>query len=311
MSYSNTIQPAPKSRSRRKKIRSQLGDPIAYLMIAPALILLLVFFYYPVFQSFYMSLFNWPLLGEKTFVGFQNYINMFSDSVALQAWKFTFLWTLVITPLIFFMGLLLAFLTSSQRKLMGIFRSIYFVPTILMTVAGGIIWRYFFSSQAYGLANYLLLSLKIISTPINFLGAVPQSIFSIAFAGIWMWVGLTMLLLVSAIQAIPTELLESANMDGASWLQSSWYITFPLIRPSFGMAMIISIIGSFLSFAEFLIMTDGGPSHATTPILMWIYNQSFQYYHLGYGAALSFILMLVLVVLTVFQLKLFHRPEEL
>jgi multiple sugar transport system permease protein len=311
MSYSNTVQPASEKLSRWKKIRPQLGDPIAYLMIAPALILLLVFFYYPVFQSFYMSLFNWPLLGEKTFIGFQNYINMFSDSVALQAWKFTLTWTLVITPLIFFMGMLLAFLTSSQRKLMGIFRSIYFVPTILMTVAGGIIWRYFFSSQAYGLANYLLLSLGIISTPINFLGAVPQSIFSIAFAGIWMWVGLTMLLLVSAIQAIPAELLESANMDGASWLQSSWYITFPLIRPSFGMAMIISVIGSFLSFAEFLIMTDGGPSHATTPILMWIYNQSFQYYHLGYGAALSFILMLVLVVLTVIQLKLFHRPEEL
>jgi multiple sugar transport system permease protein len=310
MSQINTIQSVHEWQSTWKKIRPRLGDPVAYLMIAPALILLLVFFYFPVFQSFYMSLFNWPLLGERTFIGLQNYINMFSDAVALQAWKFTVIWTLVITPFIFIVGMLLAFLTSSQRKLMGFFRSVYFVPTILMTVAGGIIWRYFFSSQAYGLANYLLMSLKIISTPINFLGAVPQSIFSIAFAGIWMWVGLTMLLLVSAIQAIPTELHEAANIDGASWLQTSWYITLPLIRTSFGMAMIISIIGSFLSFAEFLIMTQGGPSHATTPILMWIYDQSFQYYHLGYGAALSFILMIVLIVLTVIQLKLFHRPEE-
>jgi len=311
MSQVNATLPAHHSQSWWKKTKLKLGDPVAYLMIAPAIILLLVFFYYPVFQSFYMSLFNWPLLGERTFIGFQNYIAMFSDSVALKAWKFTVIWTLVITPMIFIMGMLLAFLTSSQRKLMGIFRSVYFMPTILMTVAGGIIWRYFFSSQAYGLGNFVLMKLKIVSEPVNFLGAVPQSIFSIAFSGVWMWVGLTMLLLVSAIQSIPTELHESANIDGANWLQSSWYITFPLIRTSFGMAMIISIIGSFLSFAEFLIMTDGGPSHATTPILMWIYDQSFQYYYLGYGAALSFILMIVLVILTVIQLKLFHRPEEL
>jgi multiple sugar transport system permease protein len=139
---------------------------------------------------------------------------------------------------------------------------------------------------------------------------VPQSIFSIAISGVWMWVGLTMLLLVSAIQSIPPEIHEAANIDGASWFQSTLHITFPLIRNSFGMAMIISIIGSFLSFAEFLIMTQGGPSHATTPIMMWIYDQSFQYYHLGYGAALSFILMIVLILLTIIQLKLFHRTEE-
>jgi multiple sugar transport system permease protein len=119
-----------------------------------------------------------------------------------------------------------------------------------------------------------------------------------------------MLLLVGAIQSIPTEIHESANIDGATWLQSSWYITLPLMRTTFGLAMIISIIGSFLSFAEFLIMTSGGPKHTTTPILMWIYDSSFRYYHLGYGAALSFVLMIVLVILTLIQLKIFHRPEE-
>jgi multiple sugar transport system permease protein len=302
--------PVVTTQSWWKKIKPRLGDPIAYVMIAPAIILLAVFFYYPVFQSFYMSLFNWPLLGERTFIGLGNYLEMFTDKVAIKAWTFTVIWTLVITPMIFVVAFLLAFLTSSQRKLMGIFRSIYFVPTILMTVASGVIWRYFFGSQAYGLANYALMSLKITSQPLNFLGSTPQSIFSVAFSGIWMWVGLTMLLLVGAIQSIPLEIHESANMDGATWLQTTWYITLPLMRTTFGMAMIISIIGSFLSFAEFLIMTQGGPNHSTTPILMWIYNTSFQYYHLGYGAALSFVLMLVLIVLTTIQMKLFHRPEE-
>ncbi len=310
MAQTTVTSPAYQARSWRKKIKSRLGDPIAYLMVGPAIVLLLVVFYSPVIQSCYMSLFDWQLLGERNFILFDNYLAMFKDTVSMKAWKFTVIWTMVITPLIFMVGMLLAFLTSSQRKLMGIFRSIYFVPTILMTVASGIIWRYFFSSQAYGLANFLLMRLKLIMEPVNFLGDVPQSIFTIAFSGVWMWVGMTMLLLVSAIQSIPSEMHEAASIDGASWLQSSWYITLPLIRTSFGMAMIISVIGSFLSFAEFLIMTQGGPNHSTTPILMWIYNQSFQYYHLGYGAAMSFILMIVLIILTVIQLKLFHRPEE-
>jgi multiple sugar transport system permease protein len=310
MSQSEVVLPGKVSRSTWKKVRARLGDPIAYIMVAPAVILLLVFFYYPIIQSFYMSFFDWPLLGSRTFLGMRNYTDMFKDKIAVQAWQFTVIWTIVITPMIFLVGLLLAFLTYSQRKLMGIFRSIYFVPTILMTVAGGVIWRYFFGSQAYGLGNYILMRLKFAATPVDFLGSTPQSIFSVAISGIWMWVGLTMLLLVGAIQSIPAELHESANMDGANWAQTSWYITLPLMRTTFGLAMIISIIGSFLSFAEFLIMTAGGPRHTTTPILMYIYDTSFRYYHLGYGAALSFVLMIVLVLLTLVQLKFFHRPEE-
>jgi len=310
MSQSDALVPGRITQSWRKRIKSRLGDPLAYLLVAPVIILLVIFFYYPIIQSFYMSLFDWPLLGARTFVGLSNYLDMFKDKIAIQAWKFTVLWTIVITPFIFIVGLLLAFLTASQRRLMGIFRSIYFVPTILTTVAGGVIWRYFFGSQAYGLGNYVLMSMKVVSTPVDFLGSTPQSIFSVAFSGIWMWVGLTMLLLVGAIQSIPAELHESANIDGANWAQTSWYITLPLMRTTFGLAMIISIIGSFLSFAEFLIMTSGGPKHTTTPILMWIYDTSFRYYHLGYGAALSFVLMIVLVILTLIQLKIFHKPEE-
>jgi len=173
-----------------------------------------------------------------------------------------------------------------------------------------VIWRWFFGSQANGLANYFIMQLGLVDTPVDWLGNVPQSILAVAFAGIWMWVGLTMLLMVGAIQGIPTEIHESASIDGASWLQSAYYITLPLMRTTFGLALIISIIGSFLSFAEFLIMTEGGPMHATTPIMMLIYNTSFRYYRLGYGAALSFVLMVVLAVLTWVQLKWFHRPEE-
>ena len=120
-----------------------------------------------------------------------------------------------------------------------------------------------------------------------------------------------MLLFLGGLQAIPEVLYEAASIDGASRLKAMWYITLPLLRSTFGLALVISLIGSFLSFPEFLVMTEGGPRRRTTPILMYIYDHSFRYYHLGYASALSFFLMLVMVVLTWLQLRWFHRPTEL
>jgi multiple sugar transport system permease protein len=283
---------------------------MAYLFIAPAVALLATFFYYPMLRSVYMSFFEWPLLGVPKFVGLANYAAMLRDSIARTAWRFTIYWTLVITPPIFAAGFTLAYLTSGRRRGMSLFRSIYFVPTVLNTVAAGVIWRWFFGSQANGLANFVLMSLGLTKQPIGWLGQVPLSIYCVVLMGTWLWVGLTMLLILGGLQAIPEELYEAAAIDGATGLRVLRFITLPLLRTTFGLALVISVIGSFLSFPEFLIMTEGGPRHLTTPILMWIYDNSFRYYRLGYGASLSVVLMLILIVLTWVQLRWFHRPTE-
>ncbi len=287
-----------------------MGNPLGYLFVAPVMLLLAAFFYYPMLQALFMSFFDWPLLGARQFVFLSNYAAMFRDDIVWTAWRFTIYWTLAITPPIFIVGFVLALLTSSKRPGIGIFRSIYFVPTVLTTVAAAVIWKWFFSSQASGLANYVLMSLGIVHEPVGWLGSAALATYSVATMGTWLWVGLTMLLLLGGLQSIPEDLYEAAAIDGASRPRALYHITLPLLRPTFGLALIISIIGSFLSFAEFLVMTEGGPRHQTTPILMVIYDNGFRYYRLGYAATLSFGLMLVLVVLTWAQLRWLHRPAD-
>lgn len=304
------IARAGATRKRLKALRRRMGDPLAYFFLAPAMLLLVAFFYYPIVQSLYMSFFEWPLLGERTFVGFANYLAMFRDGIAWTAWRFTIHWTIVITPPIFVVGFVLAMVTSGRQRGISIFRSIYFLPTVLTTVAGGVIWKWFFGSQANGLANYLLMKMRIVQQPVGWLGDASLATYCVAVMGTWLWVGLTMLLILGGIQAIPEEIHEAAAIDGADRLQTIRHITLPLLRTTFGLALIISVIGSFLSFPEFMIMTQGGPKHLTTPIMMWIYDNSFRYYRLGYGATMSFALMLVLVVLTWIQLQWFNRPTE-
>jgi len=294
-----------------QRLRQRLGNPVAYLFVAPAMGLLTVFFFYPMLQALYMSFFDWPLLGERRFVFLGNYAAMFHDDIAWTAWRFTVYWIISITPPIFVLAFMLALLTSSKRRGMSIFRSIYFVPTVLSFVAAAVIWRWFYGPQESGVANYVLMSLGVIQQPVGWLGLVPISIYAMVVMGTWLWSGLTRLLLLGGLQAIPEQLYQAAAIDGASRLQAMWYITLPLLRPTFGLALIISLVGSFMSFPEFLVMTRGGPRHLTTPILMRIYGISFRYYHLGYGAALSFVLTIVVAILTRLQLRWFHRPTEL
>lgn len=284
--------------------RLQLGDTFAYVLLAPIVILMAVFFYYPVLRSFYMSLFDWPLLGTPKFIGPGNYLRMLGDKLVWQAWGFTAIWTVVITPVVVIPALLLALLTANTLRGIGVFRSIYFMPTVLMIAAAGLMWKWFFGSQASGIFNYFLLSLGVIDAPIGWLGQTVSAVAAVTVMGLWLWVGLSMLLFIGALQAIPGDLYEAARIDGATPWQMFTRITLPLLRPTFGIVLIISIIGTLMSFPEFLMMSNGGPGGSTTPILMRIYIVSFKTYKLGYGAALSFTLMVVLLLVTAAQLYL-------
>ena len=288
----------------RRPVLSRLGNPAGYFLMAPIVILLAGFFYYPVLRSFYMSLFDWPLIGNPRFLGLGNYIRMLGDKTVWQSWGFTLMWTAIITPLCVLFSLALALLTSNALRAITFFRSIYFMPTVLTTVAAGLIWKWFFGSQRDGLVNYALESIGLIDGPIGWLGTMPFAVISVAVMGMWLWVGLSMVLFIGAIQSIPVELYEAAAIDGATPFRRFVLITLPLLRPTFGLVFIVSVIGSFMSFPEFLTMTNGGPGGATTPIMMRIYNVSFKSYKLGYGAALSFVLMLALLLLTIVQLRL-------
>jgi multiple sugar transport system permease protein len=292
---------------RRRTLRARLGRLEGYVFIAPALLLMGVFFGYPLLRAFQMSFYRWPVLGEKEYLGLQNYTNLMGDSQFISSLTFTVTYTLWVTPAIFLVAFVLALLVNQRLHGTTLFRSVYFLPVVMSLVAASLIWLWIYH-DLFGLMNYVLLELGIIRNPIVWMGEVQTSLPAIVVMIVWKTAGFSMMILLAGMQSIPDELYESAALDGATAFQRVVHVMMPLLKPSFALALIISIAGSFLAFDQFLIMTRGGPSNATRTIMMYVYDTSFLYFRLGSGAAMAIVLMLVLIVLSVVQLR-FLRSE--
>jgi multiple sugar transport system permease protein len=278
-----------------------------YVFIAPALVLMGVFFGYPLVRAFEMSFHRWPVLGERRFTGFENYTNLLTDADFLGSLGFTVAYTLWATPAIFLAAFVLAILVNQGLAGTTVFRSVYFLPVVMSFVAASLIWLWIYH-DLFGLLNFVLLQLGIIQDPVIWMGEVRTSLPAIIVMIVWKTAGFSMMILLAGMQSIPDELYESAALDGASAGQRVMHVMLPLLRPSFALALIISIAGSFLAFDHFLIMTRGGPSNATRTIMMYVYDTSFLYFRLGSGAAMAIVLMFVLIGLSVLQLR-FLRSE--
>jgi multiple sugar transport system permease protein len=282
---------------------------VGLLFIAPAGLMTIAFFLVPLAMALWISLHSWPVLGAKTFVGLRNYASLTGDPVFWQAFLFTVKYTLLVTPLIFVPALLLALLVNERLRGVSIFRTAYFIPYVISMATAALMWKWIYN-EVFGLLNYLLLTLGLIGAPIIWLGDATTALLSIVIAIVWKVAGLNMVLLLAGLQVIPTDLYEAAAVDGASAWQRFVRITLPLLRPTFAMALTISVIGSFLAFDQFFVMTGGGPGHDTTPIVMWIYRTSFQFFQMGTGAAMSFVLMAILLTLSYLQMRVLHRATE-
>ena len=279
------------------------------LFILPAVLLNVVFFIYPFIQSFIMSFFDWPLLGEKVFIGIENYLNLFRDKEFWNTLWFTTKYTLLITPTLFLVGLVLALLINNRLRGTALFRAVYFMPVVISMVSSSLMWLWMYN-DIYGLINFYLMEFKLIEYPIHWMGNAGTSLPAISFMIVWKMAGFTMVILLSGLQSISQEVYEAAKTDGATKWQQFLYVTLPLLKPSIGLSLIISVIGSVLAFEQFLIMTNGGPSSTTTTVVHHIYNTSFKYFHFGSGSAMTIILLIILILLSVFQMKLLRSPEE-
>jgi multiple sugar transport system permease protein len=298
---------APCSSIREKFKRKNKLTHLAFVL--PAVFLNLIFFVYPLFQSLVMSFYNWPILGEKVFIGLKNYVNLFQDQTYWNSLLFTLKYTLITTPSILIIAFLLALLINNKLPGVTLFRSIYFVPVVISMVATSLMWLWIYN-DVYGVLNYILLSLNIVQEPIIWMGNASTSLPAIVFMITWKMSGFTMIILLSGLQSISEEVYEAANMDGASKWQQIRYLTIPLLKPSIALSLVVSVIGSVLAFEQFLIMTHGGPSNTTTTVVHLIYNTSFKYFNLGYGSAMTTVLLIILIVLSYFQFKVMRDPVE-
>ena len=282
---------------------------IPFLFICPVIVMNLIFFCLPFLQSLAMSFFEWPLLGEKTFVGLGNYKTLLADDQFRTSLLFTMKYTLFVTPALFLMAFILALLIDGKFKGVTLFRTIYFSPVVISMTSCSLIWLWIYN-DLYGILNYILQKLHIIDEAILWMGSEKTSLPAIVFMITWKMAGFSMLIILAAFQSVDTEVYESAAIDGASKARQFFHITLPIIRPQVGLALIMSVIGSVLAFEQFLIMTKGGPTETTTTLVHYIYNTSFKYYNFGYGSAMTIVLLLIMLALSFAQMRLLKDPTE-
>ena len=282
---------------------------IPFLFICPVIVMNLIFFCLPFLQSLAMSFFEWPLLGEKTFVGLGKYQTLLADDQFRTSLLFTMKYTLFVTPALFLMAFILALLIDGKFKGVTLFRTIYFSPVVISMTSCSLIWLWIYN-DLYGILNYILQKLHIIDEAILWMGSEKTSLPAIVFMITWKMAGFSMLIILAAFQSVDTEVYESAAIDGASKARQFFHITLPIIRPQVGLALIMSVIGSVLAFEQFLIMTKGGPTETTTTLVHYIYNTSFKYYNFGYGSAMTIVLLMIMLALSFAQMRLLKDPTE-
>ena len=277
------------------------------LYAAPTAVIVVVFFLVPLVLVFWMSANRWRILGSPTFNLPDNYTKIPDNQLFLDSVTFTLKYTAITTVLLSAIALALALSVQTARPGVGLFRTAYFLPGVVGFAAASLLFYAFYTQS--GPLDALLIDLGITDEPINWLGTPNAALFSTIGMVIWRFAGFNMLILLTGLQAIPLDVYEAARSDGASRWQTFRYITLPLLRPTIALMLVLSITGSLLAFDQFFIMTRGGPDGSTVSIVMVIFREGFTRFDLGSAAALSVLLLLVLVLLNVIQLRVLGRDR--
>ena len=275
----------------RLKLR-QREAILFYLCISPWLIGFVLFYLGPILASFYYSLTEWDLLTSPEFVGMDNYVRLFTrDPLALKAFKVTLVYTLIYVPLDLVFGLSLALLLNQKIRGIGVFRTVYYLPSVLSGVAYVVMWMWMFNPQ-HGLINTLL-AYAGIQGP-RWLLDPKWALSALIVMSLW-GVGRSMVIFLAGLQDIPIVLYEAAEIDGASRWKKLWNVTLPLLTPSLLFNLIFGIILTFQTFTNAFVATNGGPLDSTLFYVLYLYRKAFEHLQMGYASAMAWVLFLIVL----------------
>jgi multiple sugar transport system permease protein len=296
--------PGRAARSAQSRRASRTGA----LLVSPAVALIAVFVLFPLGYAVYISLTNWPLLGPYHFVGLANYKELLHDSGFKHSVVFTLSYTGIVTPPIFLVGYGLAALLRANRFGAKIFRTIFFLPFVVGLSTVSFMFEIELQPNSGGV-DFILSKLGIVSDSHAWTVNETSALIAISVIVVWFASGLTMLILTGGMQSIPAELYEAADVDGASWWAKEWRITLPMLRRSIALALIISIIGSFLAFNQFYILAQNNVGLET--VVEWIYQTAFTRFQVGYATAMALCLVVVIALVTTAQFLILRDDTEL
>lgn len=264
----------------------------AWIFVLPAVVLYTSIWVIPVLGSFALSTTNWTGIGwTMDYVGLKNYIDLVQDQVFHQSVRNTLLYVLINVPVCTIIGLGLALLLNRGLKGSAFFRTVYYLPVIIPTVAAGMVWRWIVDPN-FGLMNEFLMAIGLGSLRGNWLG-FERALLTIILVSIWQTFGVPMILFIAGLQNISEELMEAARIDGATEAQCLRYMTLPLLAPVTAVVVVMLIIRSFSVFDLVFVMTEGGPGHVTEFLATHLYKVAFTTFRAGYGSAIATVLFVL------------------
>lgn len=273
---------------------------VGYGFLAPNLVLMAVFLFLPILWAIQLSFQETKGFGDPTWVGFDNYIRLFTDPVFWQSLGNTVIFTVLTVPVEMVGGLALAVLLNSVLPARGIFRTIIVLPMVISGVASGMIAVIIFY-QSNGILNKTLVALGL--PAVEWQSAGVPAMLSVVIASIWLRIGFNMIIYLAGLQGVSPELYEAARLDGATPWQQFRSITVPLVGPSTFFLLIMNVIASFQVFDLIFVMTGGGPGYSTSVLVTYAYRNGFQIREQGYGAAIGIVLLIITLAFTYVQWK--------
>lgn len=300
------LEPKQKKRINYQKLNEMW---VGYLFIIPLIVYFIVFQIAPILISFYYSLTKWDMRTEAVWVGFENYSSLLTDKLMYpNFWPsllVTLKYILIALPFSLIVPLLLALILNKKIKGQVFFRTAFYIPVITPAVASAAMWKWILDSM-FGLLNIFIKNIPILNLflkPRSWLNEVGTALPTLALMAVWGGIGYNILIYLSGLKSIPQELYESAVVDGASTFQQFRRITLPMLRPTIFFLIVTGFIGNFQVFDQMYLLTKGGPNDSTLTYVLSLYNHAFNYYEMGIACAMSYILLVIILMITMINFK--------
>lgn len=288
--------------------KSLTSAMIPWLFLLPSIIILVTFLVIPILEAFHWSLLDYKIIADTSeFVGLANFKELFSDEMFWMALMNTILYVVIVLPLNIFLPMILAVLVNQQIRAVGVFRVLYYLPVVTPIVVGALMWKMLYSQD--GTVSHILVSLGIIDSPTNFLTNSSTALIAVAFITVWKGLGYYMIMYLANLQSIPNQIYESASIDGANGIQQFFKMTVPMMVPSMTLVSVLTIINGLKVFEEIALTTNGGPSGATTTLVMYIYDK-FMNLDVSIASAAGLVLLLLAIIGSLIQMKLTSSRED-
>ncbi|MCL2015067.1 MAG: sugar ABC transporter permease [Defluviitaleaceae bacterium] len=278
-----------------------------YLMLLPMMIIFTLYLFWPALNGVWISLHSWDGLNPMAFLGLTNYTQLLDDRNFTRAFSGTMIFTAITVPSIYVTSLALAIMLTRKIKAAGLFRAIFYWPTMVSSIIVGLSWR-FLLGESFGLVNFVITSFGF--EPVRWVTNANMALFTIAFVTTWSLAGYYMVMLIAGLKSISETYYEAAEIDGANFWQQFFFITLPLLRPMSLLVLVLSTVTVVRSFPLILALTGGGPAGATRFMVQQIHETGFSRLQMGYASAMAVVLFGVLAILTIVQFRLNRGGEQ-